>query len=63
MSPNWFVCRGSFAGVVIELVSLSTMLCSSTYYYFLYLIFFTLHPWVASGSIRPLMGTPEGYNY
>ena len=34
---------------------------SSTYYYFLYLIFFTLHPWVA--SIRPLMGTPEGYNY
>ena len=26
-----------------------------------YLIFFTLHPRVA--SIRPLMGTPEGYNY
>ena len=45
------VCRGSFAGVVIELVSLSTT--SSTYYYILYLIFFTLHPWVA--SIRPLM--------
>ena len=74
MSPNWFVCRGSFAGVVIELVSLSTTSVSvyykmkkayqptsSTYYYILYLIFFTLHPWVA--SIRPLMGTPEGYNY
>ena len=59
MSPNWFVCRGSFAGVVVELVSLSTT--SSTYYYILYLIFFTLHLWVA--SIRPLMGTPEGYNY
>ena len=32
-----------------------------THYYFLYLIFVTLHPRVA--SIRPLMGTPEGYNY
>ena len=31
-------------------------------HYFLYLIFFTLHPRVASTGIRPLMGTPEGYN-
>ena len=31
MSPNWFVCRGSFAGVVIELVSLSTTSVSVYY--------------------------------
>ena len=60
MSPSWFVCRGSFAGIVIELVSLSTT--SSIYYYFLYLIFFKLHPRVASTGIRPLMGTLEGCN-